>query len=260
MGALDGKRALVVGASKGLGRAVALRLAREGAAVSLAARSTGLLEEVQRECGNEAIVVPCDVRDPDACTAVVTRTTAAFGGLDALIYAPGKGVVSELWKTTQEQWRLALDINVVGAGLVTGAAVPHLEASQGAAIYFSSVSANLVPPWIGLGLYLASKAALEKCVQVWKLEHPTVRFSTIVVGSTAGGEFFHSAEIPDPDALDRFRDEWWRRGYIAQQQLVPEDQAKAVVDILTSDAQIDVMWVRSRTSLQLPPPDQAPAP
>jgi NAD(P)-dependent dehydrogenase (short-subunit alcohol dehydrogenase family) len=254
MGALDGKRALVVGASKGLGRAVALRLSREGAAVALAARSTELLEELQRECATEAIVVACDVRDPDACEAVVARTTEAFGGLDALVYAPGKGVVSELWKTTQDQWRLALDINVVGAGLVTGAAVPHLEASQGAAIYFSSVSAHVLPPWIGMGLYLASKVALEKCVQVWKLEHPTVRFSTIVVGSTAGGEFFASAEIPDREALDRFGAEWWRRGYIAQQQLAPEDQAKAVLDILTSDAQIDVMWVRPRTSLQLPPP------
>lgn len=253
MGALDGKRALVVGASKGLGRAVALRLAQEGAAVSLAARSTGLLEEVQRQCGDGAIVVPCDVCDPDACAAVVARTVEAFGSLDALVYAPGKGVVSELWQTTQEQWRLALDINLVGAGLVTGAAVPHLEASQGAAIYFSSVSANVVPPWIGLGLYLASKAALEKCVQVWKLEHPTVRFSTVVVGSTSGGEFFNNADIPDPDALQRFSEDWWRRGYIAQQQLAPSDQAKAVLDILTSEAQIDVMWVRPRTSLQLPP-------
>jgi NAD(P)-dependent dehydrogenase (short-subunit alcohol dehydrogenase family) len=253
MGALDGKRALVVGASKGLGRAVALRLAREGAAVSLAARSTELLEQLRRDCGPDAMVVSCDVGDPDACAAVVARTTEAFGGLDALVYAPGKGVVSELWTTTQDQWRLALDINVIGASLVTGAAIPHLEASEGAAIYFSSVSANLVPPWIGLGLYLASKAALEKCVQVWKLEHPTVRFSTIIVGSTSGGEFFNSAEIPDRDALERFRDDWWRRGYIAQEQLAPDDQAKAVLDILTSDAQIDVMWVRPRTSLQLPP-------
>jgi NAD(P)-dependent dehydrogenase (short-subunit alcohol dehydrogenase family) len=253
MGVMDGKRALIVGASKGLGRAAALRLAREGAAVSVAARSTDLLEQLREECGPEAMVVACDVRDPDACEAVVARTTEAFGGLDALVYAPGQGVVSELWKTTQEQWRLALDVNVVGASLVTGAAIPHLEASEGVAVYFSSVSANLVPPWIGLGLYLASKAALQKCVEVWKLEHPTVRFSTIIVGSTSGGEFFNSAEIPDRAALDRFREDWWRRGYIAEQQLTPDDQAKAVLDIVTSDAQIDIMWVRSRTSLQLPP-------
>jgi NAD(P)-dependent dehydrogenase (short-subunit alcohol dehydrogenase family) len=129
--------------------------------------------------------------------------------------------------------------------------MPHLEASHGVAIYLSSVSAHVTPPWVGMGLYLASKVALEKCAEVWKLEHPEVRFSTIVIGSTSGSSFFQSAEKPYPDDMARFLEQWQARGYLAQYQLAPEDQAAAVVDILTSRAQIDVMWVRPVTSLQL---------
>ena len=98
------------------------------------------------------------------------------------------------------------------AGLVTAAAIPHLEVTTGTAVYLSSVSAHLTPPWAGMGLYLAAKVALEKCVEVSQ--------------------------------------EWQDRGYLAQEQLSAEDQAQAVVDILASRAQIDVMWSRPVTSLQ----------
>src|SRR3954447_10081052 len=101
-----------------------------------------------------------------------------------------------------EHWRTVFELNVFAANLVTAAAIPHLEASGGTAIFLSSVSAHVTPPWVGMGLYAASKVALEKTVEVWKLEHPDVRFTTIVVGSTAGGHFFADATIPDPTALE----------------------------------------------------------
>jgi hypothetical protein len=102
-----------------------------------------------------------------------------------------------------------------------------------------------------MGLYAASKVALEKCVEVWKIEHPRVRFTSMVVGSTTGTSFFASADKPEPERLERYRQEWQARGYLAKEQLEPEDQAQALVDVLTSRAQIDVMWVRPRTLLQL---------
>jgi len=248
---LEGRRVLVVGASGGLGRAIAVRLDAEGARVAVAARRVELLEQLRAQAGGRPTVLACDVRDPDACAATVTSAVEGLGGLDGLVYAPGMAVVTELWKAGAAHWRSALDTNLVGAALVTAAAIPHLQDSEGVAVYLSSVSAHLTPPWKGMGLYLASKVALEKCVEVWKLEHPRVRFTTMVIGSTSGNEFFPHAEKPFPDDIDGFQRDWQARGYLASESLDPEDQADAVVHVLASRAQIDVMWSRSRTQLQL---------
>ena len=192
------------------------------------------------------------MREPESCRAVVAECIDHLGGLDALVYAPGVAVVTELRDATSDHWRSVFETNVIGSGLVTAAAVDHLAATEGIAVFFSSVSAHVTPPWVGMGLYAASKAALEKSVQVWKLEHPTVRFTTMVVGSTSGTSFFASAEKPQPDRVERYQDEWRARGYLAQEQLTPDDQASALVDVLESRAQIDSIWVRPRTLLQLP--------
>lgn len=249
---LEGRRVLVVGASSGLGWAMASRLDREGARTAVAARRTDRLEELAREHGGRPHVLACDVRDPAACRRAVEDAVSALGGLDGLVYAPGLGVVVRLSKAGADHWRAAFETNVVGASLVTAAAVEHLERSEGVAVFLSSVSASVTPPWMGMGIYAATKVALEKSVQVWKLEHPGVRFTTIVVGSTRGGEFFASAEIPHPEDVDALRSDWHARGYLAEHGLEPEDQAQAVVDILRSRAQIDTMWVRPRTQFQLP--------
>ena len=247
MGVLEGQRILVVGASRGLGQAFVRRLLLEGSSVVAAARTLS-----QDLPSNDKVrQFTCDVRDPSKCVELVASAVDHLGALDALIYAPGVTVVTELQKASAEHWHTVLETNVVGAGLITASALPHLESSEGVAIYLSSVSAHVTPPWVGMGLYAASKVALEKCVEVWKLEHPRVRFSTIVIGSTTGTSFFASAEKPRPDDLERFQDQWRARGYLAQESLSPEDQADAVVNILTSRAQIDVMWVRPRTLLQL---------
>src|SRR5262249_21941538 len=78
--------------------------------------------------------------------------------------------------------------NVTGAAVVTTAALPHLTATSGTAVYLSSVSASLTPPWPGLGAYAVSKAALDKLVEAWRTEHPTVAFTRCIVGDCIGGE------------------------------------------------------------------------
>ena len=78
--------------------------------------------------------------------------------------------------------------NVTGAALITAAAVKHLEDSNGSAAYLSSVSASMTPPWPGLGAYAVSKAALDKLVEAWRAEHPSVGFTRLIVGECAGGE------------------------------------------------------------------------
>jgi NAD(P)-dependent dehydrogenase (short-subunit alcohol dehydrogenase family) len=91
------------------------------------------------------------------------------------------------------------DTNVIGASLVTAAAVPHLAASSGAAVYLSSVSASQTPPWPGLGAYAVSKAALDKLVEAWRAEHPDIGFTRLVVGDCAGGE---------GDSRTQFNESW----------------------------------------------------
>jgi NAD(P)-dependent dehydrogenase (short-subunit alcohol dehydrogenase family) len=257
MGRLDGRRVLVVGASGGLGRGIATGLADEGAQLVVAARRLQLLEEFCEQNSGRTHAVVCDVTDPIACRSVIETAVDLMGGIDGLVYAPGVAAVTELTKADVSQWRNVFDTNLIGAGLVTAAAIPHLEASEGLAVYLSSVSAHLNPPWIGMGLYLASKLALEKCVQMWKLEHPQVRFSTVVIGSTSGNEFFAHADKPDEAEMERFGREWSGRGYIGHEQLAPSDLADSVVHLFASRAQTDVIWVRHRTHLQFQPPPES---
>jgi NAD(P)-dependent dehydrogenase (short-subunit alcohol dehydrogenase family) len=247
MGQLTGRRIIVVGASRGLGRTFVDGLLAEGAHVAALARSTGVAHASE----DRLRVAHCDVRDPQSCVDSIRASIDWLGGLDALIYAPGIAAVTKLADATPAQWGAVMETNVMGAGLVTAAAISELEKTEGVAVYFSSVSAHLTPPWIGMGLYAASKAALEKSVEVWKLEHPMVRFTTVIVGSTAGTSFFSSAEKPDPEILEGFRDEWQARGYLPKEQLAPDDQMHVLTAVLLSRAQIDSVWVRPKTQLQL---------
>ena len=91
--------------------------------------------------------------------------------------------------------------NVTGASIVTAAALPHLKASSGVAMYLSSVSASQTPPWPGLGSYAVSKAALDKLVEAWRAEHPDVGFTRVIVGECGGGE---------GEAMTGFADGWDR--------------------------------------------------
>src|SRR4029077_4692819 len=115
------------------------------------------------------------------------KAAADLGGIDALVYTPGIGPLARLTDTDIDTWRRVFDTNVTGAALVTTAALPHLTAAAGTAVYLSSVSASLTPPWLGLGAYAVSKAALDKLVEAWRVEHPDVGFTRCVVGDCAGG-------------------------------------------------------------------------
>src|SRR5690606_23247713 len=118
---------------------------------------------------------------------------------------------------TADTWRTVFDTNVIGASLVTAAALPHLVASSGTAAYLSSVSASQTPPWRGLGAYATSKAALEKLVDAWRVEHPEVGFTTVVVGECGGGEgdgLTGFADEWDADLAAGFVTDWVQRGYM----------------------------------------------
>ena len=183
---LEGRRVLVVGASSGIGRIVGLRLSDEGADVAFAARRGALCEEAAAEASGTAVGLACDVTDPAACERVVAEAAERLGGLDDVVYATGLTALVALADADVDCWRRTLDTNVVGAALVTRAALPHLQRSGGSVVYLSSASSH-TGPWPGIGVYTASKAALNRMIETWRAEHPEVGFARVSLGPTNDG-------------------------------------------------------------------------
>ncbi len=234
-------RAVVVGASSGLGRCIGVGLAQRGEHVALLARRRERLDAAAVEAGGGAIAIECDVTDPSSCGAALEKAAADLGGIDALVYTPAIGPLARLVDTDVDTWRRVFDTNVTGAALVTTAALPHLTESGGIAVYLSSVSASQTPPWPGLGAYAVSKAALDKLVEAWRVEHPSVGFTRCVVGDCAGGE---------GDSLTGFANEWevelfsemhaiWvERGLVAGTLIDADHLVSAVHSVLLTGASL----------------------
>ncbi|HTU37665.1 MAG TPA: SDR family oxidoreductase [Acidimicrobiales bacterium] len=227
-------RTVVVGASSGLGRCIGVGLAQRGAKTALLARRLDRLEAAAKEAGPGALALACDVTDTASCQAAIAAAAAELGGIDALVYTPAIGPLGALVDTDGDTWRQVFDTNVVGAALVTTAALPYLTETDGIAVYLSSVSASLTPPWPGLGAYAVSKAALDKLVEAFRVEHPSVGFTRLVVGDCAGGDgdgMTGFANDWDPDRAVEFGTQWATRKYLSD-SLIEVDELVTVVDSL----------------------------
>lgn len=231
-------RVVVVGASSGLGHCISLGLSARGADVAMLARRVDRLQSVaSEEPGTRRIPIACDVTEESAVTEAIDSAAAALGGIDALIYSAGIGTLSRLRDTSRDAWLRTFDTNVVGAALSTSAALPHLESAQGSALYLSSVSASLTPPWPGLGAYAVSKAALDKLVEAWRAEHPSVGFTRVVVGDCGGGTGDSTTEFAaqwDERLAVEFAPTWFARGYMNGSLIEAEDLVTAIDGVLRS--------------------------
>ncbi|OHV32849.1 MULTISPECIES: SDR family oxidoreductase [Pseudofrankia] len=210
------KRVVVVGASSGLGRCIALGLARQGKQVAMLARRRDRLEAAAREAGDGAVAIACDVTDETSCRDAVAEAAAALGGIDALVYSTGVITIMPLEQMDAAAWGKLFATNVTGAALVTAAALPHLADAGGSAVYLSSISASGGPPWPFVGGYAASKAALDKLVEAWRVEHPSIGFTRLTIGDCLGGEgdsATGSLVGNDPEHISRAVTEWQRLGY-----------------------------------------------
>jgi NAD(P)-dependent dehydrogenase (short-subunit alcohol dehydrogenase family) len=232
-------KAVVVGASSGLGRCLGVGLVRRGARVALLARRHGRLVDAAKEAGDGALAIACDVTDESSCKAAIAEAASGLGGIDALVYATGMGPLVRLADLDVATWRRVLDTNVIGAAVVTAAALPHLAASRGVAAYLSSVSASQTPPWPGLGAYIVSKAALDKLVEAWRVEHPAIGFTRMIVGDCPGGEGDSMTQFNaawDAELSSELMPVWFSRGYVTGSLLEVEELVRIVEAVLRSGA------------------------
>jgi NAD(P)-dependent dehydrogenase (short-subunit alcohol dehydrogenase family) len=213
---LRGASALVTGASRGIGRAVSLALAHEGAHVTGVARSASelasLCDEIRRAGGHAAPFVG-DLCDPHVPAAAVEAAVQAQGGLQILVNNAGVGGFANLAETTDEQWERILGTNLTAVFRLTRAALPHLRRQGGHVFMISSLAGqNAIA---GMSAYCASKAALDHLAACLMLEvrHERVKVTTLAPGSvdTAFGGAPHS-------------DASW--------MLEADDVAAAVIDLL----------------------------
>ncbi|HET8743718.1 MAG TPA: SDR family oxidoreductase [Gaiella sp.] len=148
--------ALVTGGSSGIGLAIARMLREEGYGLTLAARKVERLEAAATEL--EAVTAAVDVRDEEACAALVATHLERHGGLDVLVNSAGVGIAGRIAETTTKQFDLQQSVNLRGAFLVTREALPALREARGYVVNLASIAGTLATP--GLATYGAAKAAL----------------------------------------------------------------------------------------------------
>jgi citronellol/citronellal dehydrogenase len=169
-GALEGRVAFVAGASRGIGATVAEALAREGAAVAVAARSVhegkmpGTIHAVAgriTSAGGRALPVQCDVTSEESVEAAVGATVSEFGGIDILIANAGVLWLGPIDSTPLKRWQLCLNVNLTGVFLVTKAVIPHVRARGGGSLI--AITTNGVGMLEhGANAYWVSKAGVER--------------------------------------------------------------------------------------------------
>lgn len=163
-GRLKGRKALITGADSGIGAAVAIAFAREGADVALSYLPVEEpdAQEIKREIeasGQRAVLIPGDISDPEFCVSLVEQAVDGLGGLDALVNNAGRQIaVEEITDLTDEQWTNTFDTNIHAIFRISKAAIPHLPAGS---TIVNTTSIQAYKPSEPLLDYAATKAAIN---------------------------------------------------------------------------------------------------
>jgi 3-oxoacyl-[acyl-carrier protein] reductase len=209
---LSGKAALVTGASRGLGRAIALELAHEGARVALCARGTDALEATAAEIraqGAVAVAVVADVTTEDGVQKLVDTAVTAFGGVDVLVNNVGGSTGTSFSETDVEEWRRAIELNLIPAVRLSRLVVPPMRLRGGGAIV--NIASVYGREWGGAyarrPTYIAAKAAeiaMSKALALELAPHG-IRVNCVAPGSIVfPGGTWEKRQRDDPQGIAAF--------------------------------------------------------
>jgi NADP-dependent 3-hydroxy acid dehydrogenase YdfG len=243
---LDGKVAVVTGASSGIGEATTRALAAEGAAVVVGARRKErldrLVEEVTR-AGGKALAVECDITDEEQAHNLVRRALEEYGRIDILVNNAGVMLLSTVGKGLSDQWRQMFEVNVMGLLYATDAAIgPMKEQGSGHIVNVSSVAGRKVTR-DSSGVYAGTKHAVNAISEGLRQELLEDNVRVTIVGPGAV-----ETELPDHITDEEARE--GLSGLLELERLQAEDIAKAITYALTQPARVSVNEILIRPTQQ----------
>jgi meso-butanediol dehydrogenase / (S,S)-butanediol dehydrogenase / diacetyl reductase len=230
-----GKVALITGAGRGIGRATALRLASEGAALAILDRDGAAAEEAAQDLqrtGARAIALEADITDQAAVDAAIEHTLAAFARIDVLVNNAARALCGNLEQTGPEDWRSELEGTLTGAFLVTRAVLaPMLQQRRGAIVNIGSVNALLA---LGNPGYSAAKAGLLNFTRSLATEYGPrgIRANMVSPGTVqTESPSWQKRLARDPQVFDKLS-RWYPVGRVGR----PDDIAAAVAFVAADEA------------------------
>ena len=246
MAKLEGKVAVVTGASSGIGEATAEALAAEGASVVLAARREERLADLSKrieEGGGKVLAVACDVADEGQAHGLIQKATEEFGRVDILVNNAGVMLLSTVGKGLSDQWRQMFDVNVLGLLYTTDAAIESMKRQgSGHLVNISSVAGRKVTR-DSSGVYAGSKFAVGAISEGLRQEllQNNIRVTIVEPGAV---ETELTDHITDEDARESLG------GLLNLEILQAEDIANAIVYAVTQPERVSVNEILIRPTQQ----------
>ena len=215
---LKSKNAIVTGGTKGIGRAIAAALIREGLTVCIAARKQSEIDTAIKELGGSTIGFVCDVRKHDQVKAMIDYTVKRLGGLDVLVNNAGIGIFETVAETSPEDFRAVLETNLFGVFYCCHEAIPEMRRRGGGYIINISSLAG-ANPHPRMAAYNASKFGLNGFSEalMQEVRHDNIKVSYVMPGSV-------NTQFGGDTAS---KEKSW--------QLTPQDIARVVTDLLHHD-------------------------
>jgi clavulanate-9-aldehyde reducatase len=243
MGSLDGKVAVITGASSGIGEATARQMAAEGAKLALVARRHDrlikLAEEIEKG-GGEALPIEADVSDHGAVEALMSQAKGQLGGLDILLNNAGLMLLGPVDGADVEEWRRMIDVNLLGLLYCTREAIPIMRDSGGGHIInVASVAGRIAS--LGAGVYNMTKWGVVGFSEALRQEalHSDIRVTCVEPGFVDTELQGHNTNPAVVDATEKYRDQ-------IGEVLEADDIARAIVFAVSEPGRVAVNEIMIR--------------
>jgi NADP-dependent 3-hydroxy acid dehydrogenase YdfG len=241
---LEGKIALVTGASSGIGEATALALSRAGARVAAGARRTDRLTSLAEDAPGELLVLDLDVTDRQSVQDAVAATVERFGTLDALVNNAGVMLSGAILGADTTEWTRMVETNLLGSMYAVHAALPHLLRARGAVVQISSTSGRIASA--ASGVYAATKFGITAFSEALRQE-VTAQGVRVIVVEPGFVSTELTSHITDPSIQAMAEDM-----AASMRTLQPDDIAGAVLFALTQPHHVAVNEILIRPTDQVP--------